>query len=234
MRTLAGLCVAVTTLVALASSSVQAQYHQRDRFGVRGGIWPHKAIEGSLGKRDYASPPQEEYILDARIDEPASIVPWVEIYGLFHVRNSWWLEGAIGWAGRGGLEVGGFGEEDSILLGRGRIDFFPLFAGMRYIKPLNPDGNPHNIYARAGGSIVFANESADLLQDTVTTYGIYSPGTEAAFGFLIGGGGEFYFSRRLGVLLDATYRYTDFRYARDAKFNLSNIWLGIGVILRSR
>ncbi|MBD3298186.1 MAG: outer membrane beta-barrel protein [candidate division Zixibacteria bacterium] len=228
------LCVSAVLLVVGLSESADAQYHQRDRFGLRGGIWPHTAIEGSLGERDYASPRQEVYILDARVDEPASIVPFVEVYGLFHLKNRWWLEGSAGWAGRGGLEVGGFGAEDSILLGRGRIDFFPLFAGMRYIRPLNPDGNPHNVYARAGGSVVFANEGADLLQDSITTYGIYSPGTEAAFGFLVGGGGEFYFTRKFGVLLDATYRYTNFKYARDAEFNLSNIWLSLGLIFRSR
>ncbi len=221
-------------MVVCVADSAQAQSHQRDRFGIRGGIWPHTAIEGSLGERDYASPPQEDYRLDARIDEPASIAPFVEIYGLFHLDDRWWLEGAVGWAGRGGLEVGGFGAEDSILLGRGRIDFFPLFAGIRYIRPLNPDGNPHNVYARAGGSIVFANEGADLLQDSITTYGIYSPGTEAAFGFLVGGGGEFYVTKKFGVLLDANYRYTNFKYAREAEFNLSNIWFSVGLIFRTR
>jgi hypothetical protein len=228
------ICVAAALCVSLAAPDTRAQFSESDRFGLRGGIWPQKAIDGSLGTRDYASPPQEDYFLDARINEPATIVPFVELFGLFHLKKYWWLEGSIGWSGRGGLEVGGFSEEDSILLGRGRIDFFPMFAGVRFIKPLNPAGKPHNVYVRAGGSVVFANEGADLLMDTIPRYGIYSPGTEGAFGFLVGGGGEFYFSRRFGILLDASYRYTNFKYAREAEFNLSNVWLGLGVTLRTR
>lgn len=226
------------TLVLFASgtqaqtTSSQASVRAGDRFGVRGGIWPQPAISGSLGERAY-SPQNSDYRFDARIDEGATIAPFVEIYGLFNIKNRLWLEASVGWAGHSSIDVGGFNATDSILLAQGRVDFFPLFGGLRYSKQYGSNKHPHNVYARAGGSLVFANESPDLVQDSVSKYGIYSPGTEGAFGFLVGGGTEFYFSRTFGIILDANYRYTHFNYAKDAKFNLSNVWIALGATIRT-
>ena len=223
--------VAAPSAFAQTTSS-QAKGKAGDRFGIRGGIWPQKAISGSLGERAY-SPRNSDYRFDARINEDATIAPFVEVYGLFNLKKRLWLEASVGWAGHSKIDVGGFNATDSILLGQGRVDFFPLFAGLRYSKQFGPVAHPHNVYARAGGSLVFANESPDLVQDSVNKYGIYSPGTEGAFGFLIGGGTEFYVTRTFGFILDVNYRYTHFNYAREAKFDLSNIWLALGATIRT-
>jgi len=221
-------------LVAVVLADFAGAQTQRpgDRFGVRGGIWPHKAIAGSLGERGY-SPNNPDYRFDARIDEDATIAPFVEVYALFHLRGRLWAEASVGWSGRADIQVSGVNATDKILLGNGRVDFFPLFGGVRYSRQFGSAGHPHNVYARAGGSLVFANESPDLVQDSVNAYGIYSPGTEGAFGFLAGGGSEIYVTPTFGLLLDVNYRYTRFSYGRDAKFNLSNVWLGIGATIRT-
>lgn len=221
-------------IVTLAAEESVAQRHEGDRFGVRGGIWPQKSVEGSLGRRRFW--PTTNDSLDARVNEPSVIAPYGEAFALFHLRGNWWVEGALGYSQRREVEVVGVAPsgDSSLLLGRGRIDFFPVFAGFRLLKPLGGTPAGPAVYARAGGSIVFANESPEIIQDSVSFYGIYSSGTEAAFGFAVGAGAEYFIGRRTGVTLDAQYRYAKFQYGRSPKFDLSAFWLGAGLIYRTR
>jgi len=208
-----------------------ARSRQGDRFGVRGGIWPQSDVVGTFGTRRIYPDGDS---LRIGIDEAARILPYVEVFGLVHLRGLWWAEGSLGWAGRNDVQISGTGRADKILLGNGRVDFFPLFVGARLVRTLGGEERPHNVYARGGGSLVFANESPDLVQDSVLKYDIYNPGTEGAFGFLLGGGGEFYLNSTVAVTADVSYRYTKFSYNRRAKFDLSAFWLGAGFTLKPR
>ena len=216
---------------SLAPDTAMARTRQGDRFGIRGGIWPQSDIIGTFGtRRIYPSGDS----LSIRIDEASRVLPYVEIFGLFHVRGLLWGEGSLGWSGRNDVQVGGFGRGDAILLGDGRVDFFPLFVGARLARPFGGQDLPHNVYARGGASLVFANESPELVQDSVLKYDIYNPGTEGAFGFLLGTGGEYYLNSTIALTADVSYRYTKFSYNRRAKFDLSAIWLGAGITLKTR
>ena len=217
--------------VAFMPECAAAQARQGDRFGIRVGIWPQGDVVGTFGKRSIY-PTGES--LTIRINEDSKILPFLEVYGLFHLGNKWWVEGSAGWSGRNDVQVGGFKTNDSLLLGNGRVDFFPLFAGIRAIQPLGGKRKPHNVYARAGGSLVFANESPDLVYDSVLKYNIYNSGTEGAFGFLVGAGAEFYFARTVAAVADVQYRYVNFVYGREAEFNVSSFWLALGLTLRTR
>ena len=64
--------------------------------------------------------------------------------------------------------------------------------------------------------------------------GVYSGGTKAAFGFLIGGGGEYYLNRRVGLVGDIAYRLSDLGYTDKGNFDLSGVWISAGVTLRVR
>jgi hypothetical protein len=218
----------------LAPTDASARTREGDRFGIRGGIWPQGEVVGTLDRRPIYPGGDS---LDILIDEEAMVLPFLEIYGLFHLGGRWWAEGSAGWSGRTDVQIGGFSANDSVLLGSGRVDFFPLFAGLRVVQPIGAEGRPHNVFARAGGSLVFASESADLVQDSVLKYNLYNPGTEGAFGFLVGVGGEYYINRTFGLLADVQYRYTNFNYlirGRGVDFDVSAFWLAVGLTLKTR
>ena len=205
---------------------------QGDRLGIRGGVWPQPGIQGILGTSRLEESGTIDF--DARIDEDASIVPYTEAYLLLHLRGPWWFEGSLGWGARWGIQVDGVAPDSVLELGSGRADFFPIFLGVRVVDDLGEKQAPHNIYARFGPSAVPANESPSSTEDRLLDNGIYSPGTEIAIGFLVGGGGEYYLSPTFALTADVSYRYTNFVYGRNAKFNLSSIWAGVGVTLRTR
>jgi len=191
-------------------------------------------LDGSLGTRRFWISADEP--LNARVIESSQIAPFVEAFGLFAIRKSLWLEGALGYSQRRDVQVYGvkLDGDSAILLGEGRIDFFPVFIGLRAVKPIGNLESGHNVYARLGGSVVFANESPSYVLDSVSFYGLYSSGTEAAFGFAAGAGAEYYVARRTGITLDAQYRYSKFSYGRSSKFDLSAFWLGVGIVYRTR
>lgn len=220
---------ASTTLI---SETADARVRQGDRFGIRGGIWPQSDIVGTFGSRRIYPDGDS---LSIRIDEDARALPYVELFAMFHLRGPWWAEGSIGWSGRNDVQVNGHQRgEIPILLGNGRVDFFPMFVGMRGVKVLGKEARPHNVYLRGGGSVVFANESPDLVHDSVLAYGIYASGTEAAFGFLAGTGAEYYIGSNIALDADISYRYTKYSYGREAKFDLSSFWLGVGITVKTR
>jgi hypothetical protein len=208
-----------------------ARGRERDRFGLRIGIWPQAEIQGSFGRRQIYDDNQTIY--NVRLNEESRILPFVEVFGLFHLGDRWWLEGSIGWTGRNDVNVDAVAGADEFLVGTGRVDFFPLFAGVRAIEQLGGRDKPHNLYARAGGSLMFASESAELI-DPDLRRGLYAPGTEGAFGFLVGAGGEFYTAPGFALTADVAFRYSKFSYARDAKFDLSTLWLAAGGVIRLR
>jgi len=220
---------------ATAPTDCPAQMHQGDRFGLRVGVWPQRAISGILGSTQLSKDDTTHY--EARLAEKAAIAPIVELQGLFHLRGVWWAEGAFGWSGRQDIDVGGFRSIDTVpkvLLGIGRIDFFPMFAGIRAVKEFGTGKVPHNIYARGGLSVVIANESPSRVHDTLMKYNIYNPGSEMAFGFAVGTGGEFHYYRNFALVADIQYRYVRFNYARRAKFDLSGFWFSAGLAIRTR
>jgi hypothetical protein len=216
---------------SLAPDTAAARTRQGDRFGIRGGIWPQSEVVGTFGTRRIYPGGDS---LRTGIDEEARILPYVELYALFHLNGPWWAEGSLGWSGRNDVQVSGTGRADKILLGNGRVDFFPVFVGIRAVKPFGEGDRPHNVFVRGGGSVMFANESPDLVQDSVLKYGIYTSGTEAAFGFLAGAGAEYYVEPTVAFVADISYRYAKFSYGREAKFDLSAFWFGAGITLKTR
>jgi hypothetical protein len=230
IHTLTVLACALAVTVCLPSDAA-ARGRERDRFGLRLGIWPQPEISGSFGQRAIYDDNPTPY--NVRIDEESRILPFIELFGLFHLGDRWWLEGSIGWTGRNDVNVDAVAGADEFLVGAGRVDFFPMFAGIRAIEQLGGRDKPHNIYARAGGSLMFASESAELI-DPDLRYGLYAPGTEGAFGFLVGAGGEFYTTPGFALTADVAYRYSKFSYARRAEFDLSTIWMAAGAVLRLR
>jgi hypothetical protein len=236
--------------VVTASNHSWARVREGDRFSLRGGIWPQKAITGSLG-RTPITPQGPKY--DARLNERATIAPFVELTGLFHIRNFWWAEGDLGWSGRLNIDVVGkpvdsvSGSHD-LKFGTGRVDFFPLFAGVRAVHNFGEGRSAPSVYARTGLSIIIANESPSapvldtlvnhnqvvLVMDSLGKYGLYAPGSKAALGFAVGVGGEFHYYKNFSAVIDIQYRYARFDYAREAKINLSGIWLSIGLAISTR
>ncbi len=231
LRTAILIVLGVVACAALAPESAVARDRQGDKFGVRGGIWPQSEIIGTFGATPLT---RGGDTLSMRIDEESRILPYIEAFGVFHIRGPWWADLSIGWSGRNDVQVGGFGRGDAVLIGSGRVDLFPMFAGVRAVKTLGAEKRPHNLYVRGGGSIVFANESPELVQDSILKYGIYSSGTEGAFGFLAGVGAEYYANETTAFVADISYRYTKFSYAREAKFDLSAFWFGAGITFRTR
>jgi hypothetical protein len=215
---------------SLAPDTAVARVRHGDRFGIRGGIWPQSEVLGTFGILVFPGGDS----LRTGIDEEARILPYVELYALFHLNGPWWAEGSLGWSGRNDVQVSGTGRDEKILLGNGRVDFFPFFAGVRAVRPFGVGDRPHNVYVRGGGSVIFANESPDLVQGTILNSGIYNSGTEGAFGFLTGAGVEYYVEPTVAFVADISYRYAKFSYGREAKFDLSAFWFGAGITLKTR
>jgi hypothetical protein len=212
-----------------------AQSHKGDRFCLRGGIWPQRAVSGVLGLVRLSQADTTHY--EARLAEKAAIAPFIELQGLFHLRGCWWAEGALGWAGRRDIDVGAFQSTDTVpkgLLGLGRVDFFPIFAGIRAIKEWGNKKAPQNIYARGGLSVVIASESPSYVFDTLTRYHFYDPGSKMAFGFAVGTGAEFHYYKSFSIVADIQYRYVRFNYATRAKFDVSGFWLSAGFAINTR
>jgi hypothetical protein len=119
-----------------------------------------------------------------------------------------------------------------IPFGEGRVDFFPFFLGVRAIRDLGSQELPHNLYVRGGLSVLIASEQPSFILADVRP--VYSAGTKAAFGFLIGGGGEYYLGRRFGIIGDVVYRMSDLNYTDDGDFDLSGFWVSTGLTIRVR
>jgi len=218
--------------IATAPIGCWAQAGEGDRFCIRGGIWPQRSMSGIFGSTRLS--PNDTTRYEARLAEKAAIAPIVELQGLFHIRGVWWAEGDFGWSGRGDIDVGGYSASDTVLLGIGRIDFFPMFAGIRAVKELGTGKIPPNVYARGGLSIVIANESPSRVHDTLMKYNIYDPGSKAAFGFAVGVGGEIRYLGNVSLVADIQYRYVKFHYARRATIDLSGFWFSAGFAIRTR
>jgi hypothetical protein len=209
-----------------------AQSRTGDRFCLRGGIWPQRAVSGVLGVVRLSQADTTHY--EARLAEKAALAPFVELQGLFHLRGCWWAEGDFGWAGRRDIDVNYLYKDTVKLLGIGRIDFFPMFAGIRAIKEWGNQKAPNNIYARGGLSIVIASESPSRVHDTLTKYHFYDPGSKMAFGFAVGTGAEFHYYKSFSIVADIQYRYVRFNYGSRARFDLSGFWLSAGLALNGR
>lgn len=241
--------VAVLLIAALTvSSNAEAARRQGDRFGLRLGAWPQSDVSGTLAPFiQFSGPPAPDTIYRAVIEEDGHIAPFLELYGLFNLRGMWWLEISAGFSQRTNIQVDGIritpplppndpkgdSAANKILLGDGRVDFLPLFLGARAVKELGTVDHPHNIYGRGGISMLIASEQPNAIHPHIGR-GVYSQGTKAAFGFLLGGGGEYYLGRRLGLVGDIAYRLSDLNYTDNGDYNLSGFWASAGVTLRIR
>jgi hypothetical protein len=108
-----------------------------------------------------------------------------------------------------------------------------MFLGVRAMHDLRHREKPHNIYARGGLSVLIASEQPSILYPDVKGK-VYTEGTKGAIGFLLGGGGEYYFSPRFGLTGDLSYRLSDLNYTKNGDFDLSSLWLSAGVVLHIR
>ncbi|HSG99333.1 MAG TPA: hypothetical protein VLB27_04745, partial [candidate division Zixibacteria bacterium] len=81
-------------------------------------------------------------------------------------------------------------------------------------------------------SLIFANESPRLINPRIANR--YNPGSEGAPGFYVGAGGEYFFTNRHAVTLDAQVRFAHFSYARNARFNFVGVWVAAGVLITTR
>lgn len=239
------LTFAVFAVILFAAQPAEAVVRSGDRFGLRVGAWPQSDISGDLAIIQFHNDPDTIY--RATIEEDGFIAPFLELYGLFNVSGMWWVEISAGFSQRTNVQVDGIRtspplqptdpKADSvaskILLGDGRVDFLPLFLGARAVKELGSESRPHNIYGRGGISMLVAAEQPSNIHPRIGR-GVYSEGTKAAFGFLIGGGGEYYLSPRLGLVGDVAYRLSDLGYTDDGNFDLSGIWVSAGVTIRVR
>ncbi|HUU45740.1 MAG TPA: hypothetical protein VM118_08400 [Acidobacteriota bacterium] len=226
--------LALALICAGTTTEVSARSRRGDRFGLRIGNWPQSSMSGNLGRLAITRDDGDLDTVVARFDEPSAIVPFLELYGLFHVKGMWSIEAAIGYSMRKNVEVTGHVEnrQDSLGLGEGRIDFIPLFAGLRGEFPVGSGARNHNVYVRGGLSLIFASESPSLTHPGIDR--VYSPGSEGAPGFVIGGGGEYYFASRYAVTYDMQFRHAWFTYARNAKFNQYGVWVSIGILVSTR
>ncbi|HWO57205.1 MAG TPA: hypothetical protein VNN55_06535 [bacterium] len=241
-----GLAAMAAIIALLACPAAASAQRQGDRFGVRVGAWPQQDIAGSLGYVYFHEDPDTLY--RAAVEEDGQIAPFLELYGLFNVKGIWWVEIGAGFAQRNDVQVDGIQEEppitpvdpkgdtsqaSKILFGDGRVDFIPLFLGARAIHELGTAAHPHNIYARGGISVLIASEQPSNIHPRLGR-SVYSEGTKAALGFLIGAGGEYYLSGRFGLVGDIAYRLSDLNYSDDGNFDLSSLWASVGVTLRVR
>lgn len=240
--------VLLTTLLATAASHTDsyAADRQGDRFGIRLGAWPQSDVAGTLAPFiQFTNDPDTIY--RATIEEDGQIAPFLELFGLFNLSGMWWVEISAGFSQRTNVQVDGIRVEppvqpnapkgdstaSKILLAEGRVDFIPLFLGARAVKDLGKSDHPHNIYGRGGVSMLIAAEQPNAIHPTLDRT-IYSEGTKAAFGFLIGGGAEYYLSNKVGLTADVAYRMSDLGYTDDGNFDLSGLWASAGITIRVR
>jgi len=239
------IALAVFAVVLISAQPVDAVVRSGDRFGLRVGAWPQSDISGELAIIQFHNDPDTIY--RAVIEEDGHIAPFLELYGLFNVSGMWWVEISAGFSQRTNVEVDGIRttpvlrptdpKADSlaskILFGTGRVDFLPLFLGGRAVKEIGTVARPHNLYGRGGISMLVAAEQPSAVHPRIGR-GVYSEGTKAAFGFLIGGGGEYYLNNRIGLIGDIAYRMSDLGYTDDGNFDMSGIWVSAGVTIRVR
>lgn len=232
-RRIALVALLVVSAIVAMTSGTWADPGRGDRFTLRGGIWPQRAVNAIFGS--VRTSPTDTTHFQARLSEKSALAPFIEFQGLFHLRNYWWAEGSLGWSGRSDVDVAGFAPEDkdTILLGIGRIDFFPMFAGVRAVREFGNVNAPHNVYARAGLSILIANESPSHVHDTLMKYQFYDPASKLALGFAVGTGIEIHYLRNFFLVADVAYRHAKFNYAERAKIDLSGFWLSAGITLRT-
>lgn len=251
LRARSAFAVAALLFTALAvSSNAEAARRQGDRFGLRVGAWPQGDVSGTLKLVYFNSPDQlgVDTLYEAVVEEDGHISPFLELYGLFNVRGIWWFDLSVGFAQRTNVEVAGIqrlpdpgptdpkgdSSDHRILLGQGRVDFIPIFIGARAIKELGIESRPHNVYLRGGLSMLIASEEPSVINPHTAVRSTYRIGTKSAFGFLIGGGGEYYLGRRLGLVGDIAYRLSDLNYTDSGDYDLSGFWASAGVTLRIR
>jgi hypothetical protein len=238
--------ILLTLSVVSVNSEAEAARRAGDRFGLRVGAWPQNDVSGVLAEFvQFSNDPDTIY--RAVIEEDGHVAPFLELYGLFNIRGMWWLEIAAGFSQRTNVQVDGIrvtpplppnapkgdSAATKILLGDGRVDFIPLFVGARAVKELGTSARPHNLYGRGGISMLVASEQPNAIHPHIGR-GAYSQGTKAAFGILIGGGGEYYLGRRFGLVGDIAYRLSDLNYTDDGDYDLSGIWASFGATLRIR
>lgn len=237
--------IGVLAITGLMTPTADAATRSGDRFGIRVGGWPQNDVSGELAILQFHNDPDTIY--RATIEEDGYIAPFLELYGLFNLKGMWWVEISAGFSQRTNVQVDGTRitpplqptdpKADSlaskILLGEGRVDFLPLFLGARAVKEMGTVDRPHNIYGRGGFSMLVAAEQPSAVHPRIGR-GVYAEGTKAAFGFLIGGGGEYYLNKRFGLVGDVAYRLSDLGYTDDGNFDLSGIWVSAGVTLRVR
>ncbi len=238
--------LATFAVILTATEPADAVVRRGDRFGLRVGAWPQKDISGTLAQFiEFHNNPDTIY--RATIEEDGYITPFLELYGLFNLKGIWWVEISAGFSQRTNVQVDGTRltpplqptdpKADSlaskILFGTGRVDFLPLFLGARAVKEIGTEDRPHNLYGRGGISMLVAAEQPSAVHPRIGR-GVYSEGTKAAFGFLIGGGGEYYLSNRFGLVGDVAYRLSDLGYTDNGNFDLSGIWVSAGLTIRVR
>ncbi len=232
--------------VLISDRDVMAERRQGDRFGMRIGAWPQSDVAGTLASFiQFSNDPDTIY--RAVVEEDGHVVPFLELYGLFNIRGMWWGEISAGFSQRTNVQVDGIRVEpplppedpkgdsaaNKILLADGRVDFIPLFVGIRGVREVGTSDRPHSIYGRGGISMLIASEQPNAIHPHIGR-GIYSEGTKAAFGFLIGAGAEYYLDRRFGLTADIAYRLSDLNYTDDGEYDLSGVWFSAGVALRVR
>lgn len=245
------LAVAVMFIVPLAANSTaHAERRAGDRFGLRVGAWPQSDVSGTLSLIYFNTPDQlgADTLYEAVVEEDGHVSPFLELYGLFNVHGIWWFDLSVGFAQRTNVEVAGIqrlpdpgptdpkgdSSDHRILLGQGRVDFIPIFLGARAIKELGIENRPHNVYLRGGLSMLIASEEPSVINPHSAVRSTYRVGTKSAFGFLIGGGGEYYLGRRFGLVGDIAYRLGDMNYTDGGDYDLSGIWASLGATLRIR
>ena len=233
-----GAALILVSLVILSSAvESAAASRQGDRFGIRVGAWPQSDVAGTLARISLLG--GDTLVYDAVVEEKGHMLPFLELYGLFNLHSMWWVELSAGFSQRRDVEVTGYrlnpppaDTAPQILLGQGRVDFIPLFLGIRAVKELGGVSHPHNLYARGGATVLIAADQPSLVSPDVR--GVYTEGTKAAFGFLIGGGGEYYLTDKFGLVGDVAYRLSDLNYTDQGEFDLSGVWISAGVTLRVR
>lgn len=228
----------IFTMLTLAQVAEAQQQRHGDRFGLRVGAWPVPDVAGTLATVGLSG---DTLIYDAVVDEPAQVIPFLELYGLFNLRGIWWVEVSAGFAQRTDVDVKGVRLEPipandttpEILLGSGRVDLLPLFLGLRAVRTIGGAERPHNLFGRGGVSMLIAAEQPSAVYPSLQG-DIYTEGTKAAFGLALGIGGEYYVGRKVGLLADVQYRLADLNYSDNGDYNVSGIWAAVGVTIRVR
>lgn len=231
-------CAVLLVNLMVDAPQVEAAKRQGDRFGLRFGAWPQDEVAGELGKFTFTD---SDSVRTAVVGAPSSSGLIVEGFILFSIHENLWFEGSLAWMRRRNVSVLGVLDRsindkapDIDLLGFGRVDFIPAFVGARYSKTVGQSTKPHNVYGRAGISLVFASESPEIVYDRVRELNLYSEGSEGSLGLLVGAGGDYAITPKVAFVLDLSYRFNKFKYSRNGAFDISGPVVMIGLCFRTR